>query len=95
MEEKGEFVKELARDFTECPKCGCDEALVIAIGIGENVGRAKIFCPVCVKGYLVKDISVPTDVEPAQVAYGRVTQWEEKWEILEEYEISEPETAGG
>lgn len=60
-EDLGDFVKELASDFTECPKCGCDEALILAMGLKENEGKMKIFCPACSqdedegKGYVVED----------------------------------------
>ncbi len=43
------LAKKVGRDFTECPKCGCDEALIVAVGILENEGKLTVFCPVCQK----------------------------------------------
>lgn len=43
-------------DFTVCPDCGCDEALILAVGILENEGKLRIYCPVCVKYKVIEDI---------------------------------------
>jgi len=34
-------------DFTTCPKCGCDKALITAVWIAEDLGKLEIYCPVC------------------------------------------------
>ena len=42
-------------DFTTCSDCGCDEALITAVGVGEDIGKLQIFCPACQKFKVIKE----------------------------------------
>ena len=42
-------------DFVTCPDCGCDEALIIAVGIKENKGKFQAFCPICEQFKVLKE----------------------------------------
>ena len=42
-------------DFVTCPDCGCDEALIIAVGLEENKGKLQVFCPKEQKYKVIKD----------------------------------------
>ena len=42
-------------DFTICPDCSCDEALIIAVGHKENKGKLQVFCPVCEQFKVIKE----------------------------------------
>jgi len=42
-------------EFKKCPKCGCEEALIIAVGEKENLGKVKVFCPICDNYFNIED----------------------------------------